>query len=187
MNSENKMNRAQTIALLNVHSRRARAQIANARRTLCRLNEHYEEMERELPDLNRCNCGNSERNDHTRSCIVIREPAPVPEPPRTRRSISSGMNLLTDRFDFSDDSNMHQRLVTMARATSDGVVIPTHARDILISLGISNAMPANLRNTLQKHLIECEHFVHIGPGMFRYIGTSSNDPQQSGAGECQAP
>lgn len=179
------MSRSDAIALLKTHIRRARAQIANAQRTLCRLNEHYEEMERKLADLKRCNCGSSEKNDHTSSCIVILEPTPVPEPPRPRRSIRSGINLLTDRLDFSGDSNMHERLTTMAKATSDGVVVPTHARDILIARGISNAMPANLRNTLQKHLIECEHFTHIGPGMFRYKPPGSEYLHRSV--KCQVP
>lgn len=78
MNSGNRMNGAETIALLDIHSRRARAQVAKERRTLHRPDEQYENPSANSLTSSAATCGSSEK-DHTGSYIVIREPAPMPQ------------------------------------------------------------------------------------------------------------
>ncbi len=77
------------------------------------------------------------------------------------------MNLRDEPIDFSGDANLEQRVVRIAQATRDGIVICIHARKILTDCGVSKVSKSNLRNLVQKVMFEREDFCHIGPGTFK--------------------
>ena len=86
--------------------------------------------------------------------------APIERPP---------MNLKDGDIDFSGAKNLEERLVRIAKATMDGVVLCTQVRDILIETGELRSSRRNMRNAVQTLLSKHRDFQHIAPGAFRYL------------------
>ncbi len=121
------------------------------------------------------------RNDHTNG-ERKNQAAEVSEVsvPAEDEDLNSGMNLRLRDIDFSSDKNMEQRVIRIAQATTDGIVISTHVRDILHEAGESKSSRTNLRNTVQKLMSEHEDFQRIGRGRYSYVPMAGANHESMG-------
>ena len=156
-------------------------QLEDAFRRVEEISGVYEAMERllrQLPNLDSEDPPNRVGNDGGDSHVARGTEIAGPKEAgrfRMRQDVKPRMNLRDEPIDFSDDVNLEQRVVRIARATRDGIVTCIDARDILADHGVSKANRINLRNLTQKALYEHEDFCHIGPGTFRYMPFSDEN------------